>query len=242
MIKLTILIAAFFLFSHNTFVLAQEQSNFGLGFHGAPAAAIFYGVPTLQKDFDVQYQFKLGFIAGITIQYSLSPKFALNSEVNFESKGNRVLIPNLTDENGTFIGTGKEELHADYLTVPMMVKYKFGQKKIKCFINAGPYLGYLLGFGWHVLPVGHFPGYKYEDDPDNYQRIDYGIVTGFGMNIPIKEQWLLSIEARNNLGLHKIIKGLSYKNEYSKNESVALLIGLIYKFPSGQQVNKENTK
>lgn len=64
-----------FFFSINV-AFAQEQSKLEVGIHGAPAAAIFYGVPDFKKDFDVKYQPSFVFSAGISVQYNLRQKWS----------------------------------------------------------------------------------------------------------------------------------------------------------------------
>jgi len=209
-----------------------ERTKFEIGVHTAPEASTYYGVPTFLKTFGLQYGFKLGFIAGASFQYNINTNFALASEVNFERKGNMITIPEVTDDVGNLIGTGRNEIHEDYITVPVTAKYVFGQKKIRCFVNAGIYAGYLLAYGWHVLPLGPNPDIRVEEDPNKFQRIDYGALTGFGITIPVKKQMLFTLEARSMLGLHRLSKGASFNDEYAKNESITLLVGLVYKIKS----------
>ena len=58
-------------------------------------------------------------------------------------------------------------------------------------------------------------------------HINWGLITGLGLNIPIKERSLFSIEARNDLSIYSLGK-ISIKS-FTMGESFALLFGLAYK-------------
>jgi len=72
--------------------------------------------------------------------------------------------------------------------------------------------------------------YLEKDNTDNFERLDFGIATGLGVNFPIRNNIFMSLEVRNNLGLSNI-SSLPVGNDGKiKTNSTNLLIGIAYKF------------
>jgi hypothetical protein len=89
---------------------------------------------------------------GITADIGLSRQFSLVVELNYTSQGGKRnglqlvtdLPPDLPLPPDTFIFADfKNETILDYVEIPVMARFSFGGN-IRFFINAGPYVGYLV--------------------------------------------------------------------------------------------------
>ncbi|MDX2430330.1 MAG: outer membrane beta-barrel protein, partial [Bacteroides sp.] len=98
------------------------------------------------------------------------------------------------------------------------------------FINAGPYLGFLINANTQTKNIEGYPDTK-NDFTENYKRSDWGISAGLGIAIPIGSKLSLSLEVRNNLGLSQINTGDVWQGGYVKTNATNLLVGAAYHFP-----------
>lgn len=196
----------------STFTYGQEESKFIIGIQGGLSFVTWYNNPSKNL-----YFFREEIIGGIKGQYAIKSWFSLCTEINYERKGRyinfgKVVFSNQNAANETnptfnFKGT------MDYIVLPVMAKFKLGKKRTKCFIDVGSYAGYFLESGSR-------------NSPYNCNLIDMGLVTGLGIDVAIKKHFQFSIEARNSLGIRKILKNDLIN---SKNESFAVLLGFAYK-------------
>lgn len=206
------------------FIYGQEEHKLSIGVLAAPSVVMWYNTNPQQ---DI-YKSQLSFIGGITAQYYIKPWFVLCANVNYERKGrsidwSKLIFFDMIDSNSAS-GTQnnknvKVKGYMDYITLPLITKFKLGGKRIYFFANIGMYMGYLVKAGLYDIQNGR-------ENPNEYKRLDIGLVNGLEVSIPIKKHFQFSIEARNNLGCLKILKD---KNNFAKNESFALLFGLAYK-------------
>lgn len=157
------------------------------------------------------------------LQYNMNTNFALRIDPGYENKGYYANY-HITDPNGTVIRAAKAVGNFNYITIPILFRASTGNK-IKYFINAGPYVGFLLS--QHTVYDSYLYGTTKENGTSNYKTLDFGITSGLGMAFPIKDKCALSVEARNNLGLMNIGKS---SNSNDKTVSFNLLIGFAYKF------------
>jgi hypothetical protein len=143
---------------------------------------------------------KLGFTIGVFLQYNFNANLALRTNISFERKGCAFGSHTGYDSAGNPASV-KSFSRFDYLCLPILVRAGFG-KKYRIFINAGPYIGYLLG----QADVTKINGEKsIEKHIANFNKADLGVSGGAGVEIPLK-RYVLSFEIRDNLGLSNISK------------------------------------
>ncbi|MGB5990432.1 MAG: porin family protein [Marinifilaceae bacterium] len=124
---------------------------------------------------------KLGLNIGISTEFSLNKKFAIESGMIFDSKGFKV-------ESQTFFGgnmTAVNTLNLYYIDIPINAKYTIFDSSIKAFITAGPYIGIGL-WGKNIVKVeleekteSVEKDIEWGED-DNPNRLDYGLNIGLG--------------------------------------------------------------
>ena len=205
--------------------ISQDSSKWVIGIHGGAAAAAFYDVPATNND----YQLTPGFIAGVVGQYEIGGKISICAEVNFEMKGNSIIVhssnPYVYSPRNIKIRT-----NLDYITLPLTCRYTHSSRKLKYYIQLGPYIGYLLSVRNYVGQAGETLSPTGEVDMGYYRQIDYGLTAGIGLAIPLSKKFQLPIEIRNNLSIHRLYSAEASSDNSSKNESFALVVGLQYLF------------
>lgn len=158
-------------------------------FHYGINAGANFAVQSDIADYYNNENIRTGFHVGVFGNMSLSEKFSLQAEVNYDQKG------------------GKSEdviSKYDYINVPVLVKYSLGKSdntKLKFNVNAGPYAGFLVNAETELNDVT-------TDISDNAEDFEVGAILGFGMKYPI---------ANNNL-VFDLRMGLGF-TAFDKNDS-----------------------
>jgi len=202
---------------------AQTKGQMQLGMEFGPDQSEIYGSPApINKSYTGAYAL------GFTAQYDFNEIFSLKSGIYNEVKGfsqSYSYVSNPASQTPFVSYINYNGL--DYITIPLLMKAGFG-RKLHCFANAGPYLGWLVG-----APASQ----EYTDSlikrqtstgnaANLYKAVDFGVAGGAGIEIQLKNRFILSLEARYNLGLVNIDNSGFYN---IKNESTDLLFGVRYR-------------
>lgn len=198
-------------------VFCQGQSSkFQLGIEGGPSLS------TIRYDlffFPSKYcEAGLGGTVGVAFKYNINDRLAIKTNLSYERKD--------------ILWNFKSYKRWDYIVFPMLLQVKIGKAR-RFFVNAGPYVGYLLSMTE-----------KYSDTDintltDHYKRFDIGASMGIGFELPIFHQFSLTFEIRNNLGLLNISRNLTYIDKHgnpvteigdSYTHSTVILLGFVYDF------------
>ena len=137
---------------------------------------------------------RYGFHAGIYGQLFSSEAFAIQPEINFSTKGNKV-------ETHYGIIDQETKFNLSYIDVPILAVFKLGSV---AEIQAGPYWAYLVGA--NIDTDGDLGDDFVKVDRDNFENWDYGMAGGVGFNLGN-----VQIGARYNYGLNKIAKSSGAK-------------------------------
>lgn len=216
-------IALFFLVLLLPMSIFAQSGKSALGIEGGPSLIFMRGNPANDSINDPT----IGFAGGIFFQYNLHKAFSIRTNIVFERKGTVASGKTwVTDDDGNIKGVSKYKVHTnfDYLSTSILLRVTFG-KKIRYFLNTGPYIGYLTNLTFSTRWSDFFPDTTVTDT-NLTKRFDTGIVTGLGINLPVTKKILISCELRNNLGLYDLSK--SFNMGQLKTNSTNLLIGLSY--------------
>ena len=204
-----ILVTIFFI-SNN---FAQSKLKFGV--NGGLTYSSFRGNPqieTLEAGFD--------FLVGVSFEYQLKERLSLVSNINYDRKtatDNPYIQIIENPEDPSFYGKVKIKFRNQYLSLPILLKYKFGTNN-SFFINGGPFLSYLL-----KSELTNNYDDTSSDQTDNFKTLDYGLTFGFGKTFKLKNNNELSIEIRENLGLSEINDVTVVDNGFIKTNSINLI-------------------
>ena len=161
------------------------------------------------------------FAAGAFVQWNLDQQFSIRVPLLFERKGSKV-------ENEALLSGQEVMIRYTYLTLPVLFRLNVGDKKLRYFLNAGPYLAYLIDYG--MFSEGE-PVSDNFTTTKSFKKFDAGISGGMGVSLPIKAHFTLSLEIRNNLGLMNISDLPVYGDGSIKTNVTQLLLGVSYKIP-----------
>ncbi len=197
----------------------SQENKFSIGVEGGTGLISLRGNSLLES-----HKPAFGFSGGVSLEYDLNNTLSLRTTIAFERKGD-MLKGTLIDNDGNIIGTATMHSNFNYLTLPLLVRASLG-KNHRFFVNAGPYVGYLLKQTVSSKGVG------LEQKVDNTlldKRMDAGITAGVGFRFFFGAKCDFSIEARDNLGLMNVSAVPVYGGGSIKTNSANLLVGFTYK-------------
>jgi hypothetical protein len=170
-------------------------------FHYGINAGTNFAVQSEIADYYNNENIRTGLHVGLFGNMSLSEKFQLQAEINYDQKGGK--SDDVTSKT-------------DYISVPVLVKYSLGKSdntKLKFNINIGPYASYLVNAETEANDIT-------TDIKDNTEDFEFGAIAGFGMKYPIANN-NLTFDLRLGLGLTDFDKN----NSDSKNKYIGLSLG-----------------
>jgi len=137
---------------------------------------------------------RYGFHAGVYAQLFAKEGFAIQPELNYSTKGNKVTTTfGVIDQETKF--------NLSYLDIPVLAVFKLGNA---AEIHAGAYWAYLVGA--NIDTDGDLGNGFVEFDRDNFDNWDYGLVGGIGFNLGA-----VQLGARYNYGLNTIARSSGAK-------------------------------
>jgi hypothetical protein len=188
---------------------------------------------------------------GIVVDRNLLDYLSLRAELIYTQKGYslRKYASDTLFEAKNTNNSDKYSLRNNYLQIPILIRYYEGFKRLKFFLQTGPYLGYWMS--------GQFSGDKVDYYLGNYSvrvnqstsepyifnnqkkdnRLDFGGVIGGGLQYLIKREgkefMQLYLEARYSRGFLDLQKN-NTRSDYAGqfNSNLTFSLGLLYIIPS----------
>lgn len=186
------------------------------------------GIRSLRFDpKDSIYKTGVGFTGGLAGAYNFNNTWSLKLGAAYERKG--------ADFEGTAAVNGvnttfKGKTNVDFLSIPVLVKARFGTgKKVKFFVNAGPYVGILLANKTKIDAFGSNPSTEI-DNKDSTKKVDFGIAAGLGVEFLVGKNMGFSVEARDNFGLTNLNDSKMTGAADIKTNTANLMLGFCWKF------------
>lgn len=165
------------------------------------------------------YTGRTGFNAGIFLNHSIKYWAGLRLEFLYSQLGAQV-------ENRAY-----QDIRLDYLQVPLLATYFFGQENrpgiIRPKLFLGPHVGFRLGA--REKYIGET---ERRNTTQNYTRADFGITAGAGLNYALANQRWINFDVRYGLGLTDVIKVAGANGNLNGNNS-SLSVNLGFSFPLG---------
>ncbi len=236
-----------FLFLFTGTSLLAQKGRIELGFEGGPNISPFLESGPYNYSFNSAHSsLKPGLAssAGLSFQWNSNRHFSFRTGLNFQ-QNNYSFTTGYGDAGTGISGSGKGSHHFDYLILPALARFTYGEKA-HFFFNVGLYAGLVTRQTETIEGMMHYPyagetttPYSYTSNsiPD-YSPIDFGAIGGIGVGIPIKKHWELSLEMRDNFGLLNVQKSTYYGSQRSlRTNTLSLLLGVSYKL-SFREANK----
>lgn len=179
------------------FNISQSQNEWKLGFNFGGTLSNIRGNEVAELN-----NAAIDFLVGGSFEYLFTANTSLKTNINYERKSfsRDINIGAISDPlNPSIEGNDvKTRTTLSYLSIPVMVGYKFGSKN-NFFINGGPFIGFFLDSG--VKVDGDTIN---ENSNDLFNSTDFGLAIGIGTKVKLNETNNLNIELRNNFGLSNI--------------------------------------
>jgi len=204
-----LLVTIFFILNN----FAQSKLKFGV--NGGLTYSSFRGNPQIET-----LDAGLDFLVGVSFEYKLKERLTLAANINYDRKtatDNPYIQIIENPDDPSFYGKVKIKFRNQYLSLPILLKYKFGTND-SFFINGGPFLSFLL-----KSELTNNYDDTSSDQTDNFKTFDYGLTFGFGKKFKLKNNNELSIEIRENLGLSEINDVTVVDNGFVKTNSINLI-------------------
>lgn len=186
---------------------------------------------------------RTGILFGLGANYAFTEAFSLQAELLFNSKGYKA-------EETSGGSTVKANFSLNYLEIPILARYAFGNENFKTYVNAGPYVAF--GLGGKAKAEGSIGGIslttetkiKFGKEPDNYTGSDLYVDNGFDFGVQAGAGILykvgpgsLNLDLRYGLGLSNLNDESTGNNVKikadGKNNQFAVSVG--YQFPLGSK-------
>jgi hypothetical protein len=204
------LLLAFFYINSNF-----AQSKLKIGIIGGLTYSSFRGnsqIETLDAGLD--------FIAGFSFEYQFKERLSLVANINYDRKTATdkpylEIIENPEDPG--FYGNIKIKFKNQFISLPILLKYKFGTNN-SFYVNGGLFMSYML-----KSELSNDYDNTSSDETDNYKSIDFGIVFGLGKSFKMKNNNEINIEIRESLGLSNISDVPILNNGSIKTNSISMI-------------------
>jgi hypothetical protein len=98
---------------------------------------IFASTNEILSGIRLSQDIKISYAGGLVLQYIHDPHKGFQAEFNYSQKGWSQLVDTLGNTFSTTL---------NYVEVPLMAHAYLGKNKVRYFLNAGPYVGYLLSY------------------------------------------------------------------------------------------------
>lgn len=164
----------------------------------------------------------IDFLVGVSLEYQIKERLSLIANVSYDRKSvnDKSYIEIIENpEDPGFYGKVKIIANYQYLSIPVLLKYDFGDND-SFYINGGPFLGYLL-----KSQLSNDYDNSSTDTTDDNKKMDFGLTFGIGKTFKLNSNQEITVEIRDNLGLSNTSKIGVVDNGSIKTNSLNLICG-----------------
>jgi Outer membrane protein beta-barrel domain len=168
-----------------------------------------------------------GLSIGGYFKININQLFGIKVLAQYDQNGYRLGDITFTDASGNNLAPGNVTIKTTYLNFPIVAEFTFGNK-IKYYVNAGPYVGFLLSSSVisKISSTASSQASTTKTKSDGYKSTNFGVSFGTGTLIPISKKLQLHVAIKNNVGLSNIIKPISSDNSPLKTNAFSILAGI----------------
>jgi len=221
-IKTTVSIAAIMLLTSLSPKSFSQTSKFGISLNSLTTNFNYGKSNSTLQSYKKNYR---GLQAGFSYQVGISSAFSIVPEIYFARKGGI-----LKGDNPLTIGKSTVKLYS--IEMPLLARVHYN----KLYLNAGPYIGYMLNGRIKNEESGTVPGKStkltFGNSVSDFKRWDFGVLAGAGYNFTIKKK-ILTLDARYGYGLINISKDVQ---RYNRMLNISLVVS---KIPRKKSLDKQ---
>lgn len=131
-----------------------------------------------------------GFVTGLSSHISLSKRFDFKYELDFETKGYK-LLSTYNDTLNTLI------FRKNCLVLPLNIRFNFGKRGL-IFLNLGSYLSYTLNYKYKLTSKNS----TFEQTSKATYPLNLGVTASAGLRIPVSKYNRILVELRSCLDFY----------------------------------------
>jgi hypothetical protein len=199
--------------------LHAQYYKFEAGFEAGPAIGKFWSNSMTPKHFITDVNYSQGFF----FRYHVKKNWSFQTGVYNDVIGTHDYIT-IKNNLGEPAGRATLRREVDYVTVPVLARFTFGNR-IRTSFTAGTFFGYALQ---HRLETDFGDHVETTVMTNQINRFNTGIILGAGIEYSIFKQCNLGIEMRDQLGLSNLDPNGSLS--YFRTNSLQLMIKMSYRF------------
>ncbi len=152
--------------------------------------------------------------------------FGLKAILAYDQNGWAYRSLTFVDNNGTGLATGDLLSKLNYINLPLLAEYSFGDK-IKFNLDAGVFVGYLLSN--KMIRKIKEPVASTQKTSSSFRKsANLGVSVGGGVQIPVSAKIKLDLGIQNNLGLLNIYKSATTNTSTIKTNAFSVLCGITF--------------
>ncbi|MEO6683879.1 MAG: porin family protein [Ginsengibacter sp.] len=197
-----------------------QKNTIEYGFHGGLNVNSSHGSSSLNK----KAGSTLGYHLGSHVKVKMTNHFGVKAILQYEQLGWAYRSLYFENNTGTGFSKGDVTYHLNYLNLPLLAEYEFGNK-IKFNGQAGIFVGALLKNQYITTIQDRSPS---KIKSDNWKLLNYGISVGIGSQITLTQKMKLNIDLRNSLGLCNLYKSSNSAQGTQKTNSLLISSGLSF--------------
>ena len=168
-----------------------------------------------------------GLHAGGHFKIQMAKHFGLKAILAYDQYGWAYHDLAFENGNGTRLETGDLVNKLNYLNLPLLAEYSFGDKT-KFYLDGGVFVGYLLSSKM-IKKINQPSSYTQNIGSGQRRSGNFGVSAGAGIQIPIAHKIKLDFGVRDNLGLANIYKPQSSSdNATMKTNAFSIVTGLTF--------------
>jgi hypothetical protein len=194
--KNQILFSFFFLFG----IINLHGQSLSFGVHAISVYSTFKKSEMLFLGGNL-FEYKWGYGFGGNVTKKIGDHFDLRAELNYERKGAKYDIL-YTDENGNLVSGKKPVKNLDYLSLPILLQLKFGEKN-GFYFQTGTSIQYLVNHSLALDLDDESKGlYESLEKEGKYNKFDQSVIFGLGGYTTLKNNMEIYLNGRFNYGLN----------------------------------------
>ena len=157
----------------------------------------------------------IGFNFGASADYYFSNRWSLKAKLIYDRKGWDNDLLRVSDQFDPVVRYASTDINLDYLTVPLMASWHFGNRK-NWYLNFGPYIGFLM----------NAKETRFDSDiKESFNKVDGGLAFGLGVKIPVSDKFKVFIEYEGQGGMAELFKYNDY-DDTIMNARSSLNVGI----------------
>lgn len=249
--------AIFFFLSAGALVAQDEEKEVYLGVKAGLSLPNLVGGS--EQEITRDYKSRLAFSVGAIAEFQVSKGFSFQTGVDYAPQGGKregiqpitSPLPGLPPlpQGAYYYADFKNTAKLDFVEIPFLAKYTWRrQSKIQPYINAGPYVGFLVkattvtegsstiyidrnGTPLPIPPTNQpLPPIPFDaetDVTDELNRFNFGIAGGGGLKFKVKRDYFF-VDVRGSYGLTTIQKD-TVNNGNSHTGNLVISVGYAFR-------------